>query len=50
MNNARRPLLSIVSVVFNDPDGLDRTIKSARELLLGGAEMWVIDGSSDQKS
>jgi len=50
MNNARRPLLSIVSVVFNDPDGLDRTIESARELLLDGAEMWVIDGSSDQKS
>lgn len=40
-------LLSIVTVVRNDPEGLTHTLDSTRPLKREGVEHWVIDGSSD---
>ena len=39
------PLLTVVTVVFNDPDGLRRTLDSVRPHL-DLAEHWIIDGST----
>lgn len=39
------PLLTVVTVVFNDPEGLRQTLASVRPHL-GAVEHWVIDGST----
>lgn len=50
MSKTGKPLLSIVTVVYSDPDGLVRTVESASGLPLDSAEMWIINGSSDERA
>lgn len=42
-------LLSIITVVRNDPEGVVQTLDSTRPLKRDGVEHWVIDGSSDDR-
>jgi len=42
----RRVLLTVVTVVFNDPRGLERTLRSVAPHLTH-SEHWIIDGSTD---
>nr|WP_249777145.1 glycosyltransferase [Arthrobacter sp. C9C5] len=41
------PFLSIITVVFNDWPGLERTLASVAPLRSEAVEHWIIDGSSD---
>lgn len=48
MSPDSRPLLTIVTVVFNDPEGVKVTLDSVRDHL-DVVEHWVIDGSTDDR-
>jgi len=47
MNN---PKISVITVVYKDPDGLERTINSVQEQVYNNLEHIIIDGGSGQKT
>ena len=49
MDYKKTPILSVITVVLNDPNGLERTIKSIN-LPSQTAEYIVIDGKSNQET
>jgi putative colanic acid biosynthesis glycosyltransferase len=47
LSDFRTPFLSIITVVFNDWPGLERTLASVAPHRSAAIEHWIIDGSSD---
>lgn len=42
------PIISVITVVYNDPEGLERTVKSVAKQTYPLVEFIVIDGASDE--